>query len=96
MPTSFSKPPQYFESSILVQIKAEIDYCRRQEDMSKLQKAWFYNEYGSIDVLQFGEVPVPTPGPGQLLVKIRAAALNPVDFKRRDGLFRNKDSDFPV
>jgi len=64
--------------------------------MSKLQKAWFYNEYGSIDVLQFGEVPVPTPGPGQLLVKIRAAALNPVDFKRRNGLFRNKDSDFPA
>jgi len=64
--------------------------------MSKLQKAWFYNEYGSIDVLQFGEVPVPKPGPTQLLVKIRAAALNPTDFRRRNGLFGSEDSDFPV
>eukprot|EP00253_Pinus_taeda_P020108 PITA_20108 len=64
--------------------------------MSKLQKAWFYNEYGSIDVLQFGEVPVPKPGPSQLLVKIRAAALNPTDFRRRNGLFGSEDSDFPV
>lgn len=64
--------------------------------MSELQKAWFYNEYGSIDVLQFGEIPVPKPGPGELLVKIRAAALNPVDFKRRNGLFRNAVPDFPV
>jgi len=58
-----------------------------------MQKAWFYNEYGSIDVLQFGELPVPKPGPGQILLQIRAAALNPVDFKRREGLF---GSDFPT
>ena len=64
--------------------------------MSILQKAWFYNEYGSVDVLQFGEIAVPKPGPGQLLIKIRAAAVNPVDFKRREGLFRTRDSDFPV
>merc|ERR1712226_383104 len=61
-----------------------------------MQKAWFYNEYGSIEVLQFGEVPVPKPGPGQILVKIQAAALNPVDFKRREGLFRSNDSEFPA
>ncbi|GLJ46172.1 hypothetical protein SUGI_0972590 [Cryptomeria japonica] len=61
-----------------------------------MQKAWFYNEYGPLDVLQFGDFPVPKPGPGQMLVKIRAAALNPVDFKRREGLFRNNDSDFPA
>eukprot|EP00253_Pinus_taeda_P015503 PITA_15503 len=64
--------------------------------MSELQKAWFYNEYGSIDVLQFGEIPVPKPGPGELLVKIRAAALNPVDFKRRNDLFKNAGPDFPI
>ena len=66
--------------------------------MSKLQKAWFYNEYGSIDVLQFGEIPVPKPGPGQLLVKVQAAALNPSDVRRREGegSLRGADSHFPV
>lgn len=64
--------------------------------MSQQQKAWFYNEYGSIDVLQFGEIPVPKPGPGQLLLKIRAAALNPSDVRRREGLLRGADSEFPV
>ena len=28
--------------------------------------------------------PIPTPGPGQLLVKIASAALNPVDWKLQD------------
>jgi len=61
-----------------------------------MQKAWFYNEYGSADVLQFGEFPVPKPGPGQILVKVRAAALNPLDFKRREGGRRRADSNFPA
>ncbi|PIL36596.1 hypothetical protein GSI_00285 [Ganoderma sinense ZZ0214-1] len=35
--------------------------------------------------------PIPTPGPGQLLVKIAASALNPVDWKLQDwGLFKEK------
>eukprot|EP01018_Ginkgo_biloba_P017890 Gb_28399 [translate_table: standard] len=64
--------------------------------MSKVQKAWFYNQYGPLDVLQFGDFPVPTAGPGQVLIKVRAAALNPVDFKRREGIFKDSDSDFPA
>jgi len=61
-----------------------------------MQKAWFYNEYGSINVLQSGELPVPKPGPGQILVKIRAAALNPADFKIREGINKSAYSDFPT
>lgn len=34
--------------------------------------------------------PIPTPGPGQLLVKIASAALNPVDWKLQDwGLYKD-------
>ncbi|KAH9328519.1 hypothetical protein KI387_000627, partial [Taxus chinensis] len=59
-----------------------------------MQKAWFYNEYGSSNVLQFGDLPVPTAGPEEILVKVRAAALNPLDFKLRAGVFPHNM--FPV
>ncbi|KAH9311240.1 hypothetical protein KI387_026275, partial [Taxus chinensis] len=66
-----------------------------QENM-QFQKAWFYNEYGPTEVLHCGEYPVPELGANQVLVRVRAAALNPVDFKRRNGLFKDIDSEFPA
>lgn len=38
---------------------------------------------GEVDVLHEVEVPVPTPGPHDLLVRVKAIALNPVDAKVR-------------
>lgn len=49
----------------------------------KLQKAWVYEEYGSKEVLKLGNFYYPTPRDNQLLVEVRAAALNPIDVKRR-------------
>ena len=34
------------------------------------------------------ELPRPQPGPGDLLVRVRAASVNPVDWKVRDGLIK--------
>lgn len=36
--------------------------------------------YGSPEVIRVEEVPRPTPGPGQVLVEVRAAAINPLDW----------------
>src|SRR5256885_14468871 len=35
--------------------------------------------------LELMELPRPEPGPGDLLVRVRAASVNPVDYKIRDG-----------
>ena len=37
------------------------------------------DEYGGLEVLKVAEVPVPHPGPGEVLVKVRAASINEWD-----------------
>jgi NADPH:quinone reductase-like Zn-dependent oxidoreductase len=51
-------------------------------------KAIIINAYGSPDVLQEAIVPVPKVGPKQLLIKIKAAGVNPIDWKIRKGNFK--------
>ncbi len=43
-------------------------------------KAIVYTEYGSPDVLQFTEVAKPTPKDDEVLLRIRAASVNPIDW----------------
>ncbi|KAK9188926.1 hypothetical protein WN944_020331 [Citrus x changshan-huyou] len=60
-------------------------------------KAWLYGEYGGVDVLKFDEkVTVPQVKEDQVLIKVVAAALNPVDGKRRQGKFKATDSPLPT
>jgi NADPH:quinone reductase-like Zn-dependent oxidoreductase len=49
-------------------------------------KAVRFDEYGTADVLKVAEVPRPVPGPGQVLVEVKAAGINPGEAKIRDGL----------
>jgi NADPH:quinone reductase-like Zn-dependent oxidoreductase len=51
-----------------------------------MPKAVRFDEYGGIDVLQVVEVPRPVPGPGQVLVHVKAAGINPGEAKIRKGL----------
>ena len=49
-------------------------------------KAVRFDEYGEVDVLKVVDVPKPAPGPGQVLVQVRAAGINPGEAKIRSGL----------
>lgn len=48
-------------------------------------RAAFIEKYGSAEVLQLGEQPVPQPGPNDVRVRVHCASVNPVDFKVRAG-----------
>src|SRR5947199_319161 len=56
------------------------------ENGGRLVKAVRFDEYGDIDVLKVVDVPTPVPGPGQVLVQVKAAGINPGEAKIREGL----------
>jgi NADPH:quinone reductase-like Zn-dependent oxidoreductase len=49
-------------------------------------KAIRIHSHGGVDVLKVDEIPVPKPGAGEVLVKIRAAAMNHMDIWVRQGM----------
>ena len=48
-------------------------------------KAFGYSSNGGVDVQEFFDLAMPTPLAGELLVEVRAAGVNPVDWKVRSG-----------
>lgn len=51
-------------------------------------KAWLLDRYGKAQALRLADLPDPLPGPRDVLVRIHAAGLNPLDLKLRDGAFK--------
>lgn len=49
-------------------------------------KAIVINKYGNEDVLEYADVERPEPKADEVLVKVRAAAVNPSDWKLRNGM----------
>jgi NADPH:quinone reductase-like Zn-dependent oxidoreductase len=55
-----------------------------------MPRAVRFEEYGGVDVLELVEVEPPELGDGQLLVRVRAAGINPFEAKLRSGLLRDE------
>jgi NADPH:quinone reductase-like Zn-dependent oxidoreductase len=51
-----------------------------------------FHDYGGPEVLRFEEIERPTAQEGEILVRVHAASVNPVDWKIRDGLVRKRIS----
>jgi NADPH:quinone reductase-like Zn-dependent oxidoreductase len=49
-------------------------------------KAIQYSRFGGPEVLELAELPDPHPGPGQIRIAVRAAGVNPIDWKLRGGM----------
>lgn len=65
--------------------------------MSPTMKAMTYAQYGGPEVLQQSERPAPKVAPGAVLIRVKAAGVNPVDWKiMSGGLDPFMDVNFPV
>ena len=51
-------------------------------------KKIIYNQYGTNEVLELTDVTKPTPNMGELLIEVKSASINPIDWKLRNGDFK--------
>ena len=61
-------------------------------------KAIRQHEFGGVEVLQYEDAPRPEPASGEVLVKVHAAGINPVDWKTRlgRGMAGRQSNPFPL
>src|SRR3984957_336921 len=53
-------------------------------------KAVRFDEYGPVAVLDVRDVPIPEAGPGQVLIRVKAAGINPGEAKIREGALHER------
>ncbi len=61
-----------------------------------MTRAVFATAYGGPEVLATEDVEVPAPGPGEVTLEVRAAAVNPIDLKVYSGLLGTDESRLPI
>ena len=58
--------------------------------MAEKMKAAVVDQFGSAEEIRIREMPKPSPGEGEVLVRISAAGINPVDWKIRSGILAGR------
>ena len=65
--------------------------------MAKQMRAALYEEFGGLDKIKIGQLEVPELKEGEVLVRIKAAGVNPVDYAVREGYLKDfLPTNFPV
>ncbi len=59
-------------------------------------RAWVIRRFGDPDVFEAADVDRPSPGPGEVLVRVAATSVNPIDYKIRRGDAAALAPDFPA
>ncbi len=60
-------------------------------------KAIIIEQYGGKEQLKEADIPKPTPGEQQVIVKLHATSINPIDWKLREGYLKTMmPFDFPI
>ena len=60
-------------------------------------KAIAISDFGGRDTLQLMDLPIPEAGKAEILVRVKAAGVNPVDWKIREGYLKDLfPHEFPV
>jgi len=50
-----------------------------------MKAVWYDRQGAAAEVLTYGDLPTPSPGPGEVLVRLAASGVNPSDWKSRSG-----------
>ena len=66
------------------------------ETMTKTMTTALVSRYGGNDAVELASVAIPAPGPGEVLVKVQAAGVNPIDWKIRDGAGERLGLSLPI